>query len=884
MKGDMNIKGGAVALEAGHLSGSARVVPVLLFFLSGFTALLYQVIWLKMLTLTFGNTVYAVSTLLGSFMAGLALGGYWFGRIADRASFPLRLYGYLEGLIGAVAALTPLLFKWIEPVYIGIYQSSNQNPYLFGLSRFVLSLAILIVPTTLMGGTLPLLARHLTASYGHLGIRIGGLYAINTLGAAAGTFVTGFYLILALGLKGTVLLGSIMNLTIMLVVLVMGRASPAIKGKLVDVPRAVRKPLWLSQKGGGLVFLFFLIGIASLAYEVFWTRILVLYLGSSVYAYSLMLSIFLLGLTLGSFLVGVVIDRIKRLTYVLAFLELAIGFYLILQIVQFSQLPDLMGRLGVFFGRPSYWKSVAVLSLGTVNLLLVPTLLMGAAFPLGVKIYARWNRWVGKNIGNLYSANTLGCIGGSLLAGFLLIPWLGIQRGMVVIALANLGIGIYLIIAEKSGRIWQRALVGAALLGLFLIGYHLFCPPNSVVLSAGVFTTGSNRMVVSFREDVTATVSVEKIHDLRGDWLSMSVNGVNVAGTSPDLLTIQKMQGHLPLLLHKNPKRVLHIGLGSGGTAWSVSTHAVEEIHIAEISPGVVEAAGDYFQGVNHGILHDGRVELTICDGRNFLLATEKRYDIILSDSIHPRYAGNGSLYTRDYYLMCRKKLNPGGIVSQWLPLYSLSEENFKMLLRTFQSVFPHTTVWYINSTINPFTIVIGRTEGGKIDFSALQKGWDERGVRLDLQEAGVEKVFHLLDYFVMGEEEVRRYAGEGPLHTDDYPAIEYLASKVISREASWHWNFRAFVSQRVPVLSYLINFSKSDLEREEILSTLEKFYQATTHNLRGQLYFLEGRYKEMASEMEQIPEINPDDLEPWEYFRLLKYKLDITGTNANQK
>ena len=209
---DRKLEGKGVVQEARHLSGGDRAVPALLFFLSGFTALLYQVIWLKMLTLTFGNTVYAVATLLSSFMAGLALGGYWFGRIADRARFPFRLYGYLAGLIGAVAALTPMLFKGIEPLYIAIYRASNQDPHIFGLSRFLLSLAILIVPTTMMGGTLPLLARHLTASYGHLGLRIGGLYAINTLGAAVGTFFTGFYLILALGLKGTVLLGSLINI------------------------------------------------------------------------------------------------------------------------------------------------------------------------------------------------------------------------------------------------------------------------------------------------------------------------------------------------------------------------------------------------------------------------------------------------------------------------------------------------------------------------------------------------------------------------------------------------------------------------------------------------------------------------------------------------
>ena len=630
------------------------------------------------------------------------------------------------------------------------------------------------------------------------------------------------------------------------------------------------------------VILFFLSGFTALLCQVIWLKMLTLTFGNTVYAVATLLSVFLLGLTLGSFLVGTIIDKIKRLNYLLAFLELAIGFYLILQITQFNRLPGLMERLGVYLGRPSYWKSIAVSSIGVASILLVPTLLMGAAFPLGVKIYARWNRWVGKNVGNLYSANTVGCIGGSLLAGFLLIPRLGIQRGMVAVGLANVGIGIYLILADRSRRLWQSSLVGAALLGLFLTGYHLFCPPNSVVLSAGVFTTGSHKRVISFREDVTATVSVEKVHDFRGDWLSMSVNGVNVAGTSPDLLSIQKLQGHLPLMLHANPKRILHIGLGSGGTAWSVSTHPVEKIDIAEISPGVVQAAADYFDRVNHGVLYDGRVELSICDGRNFLLATESKYDIILSDSIHPRYAGNGSLYTRDYYLMCRRRLNPGGIVSQWLPLYSLSEENFKMLLRTFQSVFPHTTVWYVNSTINPFTIVVGRMEGRQIDFMALQKGWDDRGVRRDLQEAGLEGVFHILDYFVMGEEEVRRYAGEGPLHTDDYPVIEYLASKVISREESWQWNFRALIAQRVPVNPYLINYDDSDKERKGVLRTLERFYQASTHNLQGQLYFLEERIEDMISELERIPGINPDDLEPWDYFRLLKYKLNRgeTGTN----
>ena len=276
-----------------------------------------------------------------------------------------------------------------------------------------------------------------------------------------------------------------------------------------------------------------------------------------------------------------------------------------------------------------------------------------------------------------------------MLAGFVLIRLVGSQDGLFLMACINLALGAWFL--RKNIAVAVSLVVVAAAFAL--------AKPNQVILSAGLFTA-RHEPILLFREDVSATVT---LRDLGAGFLSLELNGVNVAGTSRDLIGTQKLQGHIPLLLHRNPKRVLHIGFGSGGTAWAVSRHPVENITIAEISPEVLEVSNARLGMVNHGVLRDPRVHLEINDGRNFILGTREKFDVILSDSIHPRYAGNGSLYTRDYFELCRQRLNPGGVISMWLPMYSLTTRNYLQIVRAFRDVFPNTTIWSVpNRTVPP--------------------------------------------------------------------------------------------------------------------------------------------------------------------------------------
>ncbi len=843
-------------------------IIIALFFFSGFTSLLYQVVWLKMLTLVFGNTAYAVSTLLGAFMAGLALGSYLFGRIADRLASPIKLYGLLEGLIGLFALASPIIFRAIEPLYVYFYHASDPGGFSFSIFRFILCFLTLLLPTTLMGGTLPLMVRHFVRNYESVGFKTGYLYAINTFGAVAGTFVTGFILILAFGLKVSIFMGSIANLLIFIVAFILSRKPGASMDALEEAPVIDSKlKLTLPAEGIQLLSLFFLSGAASLAYEVLWTRVLLLHLGSSVYAYSLMLTIFLIGLTVGSFLFGRLVDRVKNFAQLFAFLEMGIGLYLLIQLGQFGHLSELMGNISGLMGTPSYAKKILISFMAAGQVLLIPTLLMGAIFPVVVKLYSQRIKNIGREIGQLYSANTVGCIIGSLVTGFLLIPWIGVQRSLLTIATINVLIGIYILIMYQKRR-FVFSLISVSILIFFFFAYHFIYDKDSIILKAGIFSPTEGRKVLYYSEDVYATVTVEEINEVRGKWLSLSMNGVNVAGTSADLVCIQKMQGHLPLLMHPNPKKVLHIGFGSGGTAWAVSNHPVEEIIVAEISRGVTQAADKYFKGINHSILKDPRVKVAYCDGRNFLLTTKEKFDIILNDSIHPRYAGNGSLYTYDYYKLCRSRLKEDGIISQWLPLYSLSEENFKMILKSFQKVFPNTSVWYINSTINAFTIVIGQVGNEGISLQQINDRLTNPEVKIDLRKVGAHTPLKILDYFLFHNEDVSRFVEGVPLHTDDHPYIEYLASKIINREYSWYLNFSEVVNNRTSAINLLNDVAKDSKEYSEISEKMKIYAKATEHNLQGQLYFLQGNYNKMKEEFNKIPSINPEDLEPFEYFR----------------
>src|SRR5262249_12064253 len=547
-----------------------------LFGVSGISGLLYEVAWIRMLHLLFGDTVLATSTVLTAFMAGLALGSWWSGRRIDRRPQVLGVYASLELGLGLSAVLLPLALQGITPLYVWLHRQFHTTFVLLSLVRFCLAFALLLIPTTLMGATLPVLSRYIVRTHTTLGGSVGVLYALNTSGAVLGCFAAGYVLIGSLGLYQTVALGAALNLGIALVVWI-GRhwaddclpvdpgpamaPAPPTPGALTYSTGEVRIVLWG----------FALSGFTSLAYEVIWTRALTFFIGNSTYAFSAMLTTFLCGLALGSLLFARLSDRPRHLLSLLGLLQVSIGVYGLLTILIFAFL---------FYGLDAWWEGFSSAYWGTplwltfaktFCIILPPTLGMGGMFPLVSKIVARGPQEIGRKLGNIYALNTLGSIAGAWMAGFVGLALLGIQTSLVVTALLNAGLGSVLLAYGTSRRRLLQGLVAAGVLALCVLVTAL-TPRLRFADIAGE----PEKELLHYEEDSTGIVKVATdIYERK----LLSINGWSVAGTgtpNPDVALVndypegQKMLAHLPMLLHPAPHQGLVIGFCAGGPPWAM--------------------------------------------------------------------------------------------------------------------------------------------------------------------------------------------------------------------------------------------------------------------------------------------------------------------------
>ena len=773
--------------SSGSSSGESMPIPRLraaaaLFTLSGAAALMDQVVWLRYLSLVFGNTTYAAATLLAVFMGGLGLGALLAGRWADRWRRPLLGLALFEVGVGAFAIASPRVFGLMDDAYVLLYQAWGNQPALFAAGRAVLAACFLLPPTFLMGGTFPILLRALAvAPAGEVGRPAALIYAANTLGAVAGTAVAGFVSVRLLGLSATLWISAGLNLLAAFGFALLSRP-------VLLPPVRVAGPAILAR---WLLLLVAVMGATSLAYEVLWTRILLHYLGSSVYAYSLMLALFLLGVGGGSLLAAPWIDRVRRPLVALAWIELGIGLLCVGQTVSFQLLNPLRVAFAAWTGRSGFAAACAAELAALLPVLGPPTFLMGASFPLAIRLASREAHRRGRDVGAVYGANTIGSVLGSLAAGFVLIPTLGTQNSLVATAAINLGVGVVLLHRASQRALAIRAAWIATLIALAL---PMFLPHDAVIFAARTLLGDPLGSVVHFSESAAASVTVRRLASDLGPYHSLEVNGVNVAGTHPSLYAVQKMQGHLPLLLTPHARSVLHIGFGSGGTAYAVSRHDVRSILIAELTPEVLAASDRYFGDINHGVLADGRVHVEINDGRNFLMATPRRFDVILSDSVHPHYAGNGSLYSREYFALARDHLSANGTVSMWLPMYSLTTRNYAMILRAFQDVFSHTAIWYEPSVLNPFTVVTGRLQS---QTWRSRRPLGNARVAAELDDLGIRGPSEVVACYLAGGAALETWLEQFPAHVDDIPAVEYESGMLLDRDGPWLATFRQLLALR---------------------------------------------------------------------------------------
>ncbi len=860
-----------------------RRVLFVLFFVTGFSGLIYEVLWVRMFTLVFGATVFAVSTVLTAFFAGLALGSYVFGRVVDRFGKPLLLYGLLEVGIGAYAFFLPSFLSETQAAYAGVSENLSASFYVLSLVRFLICFLLLLLPTTLMGATLPVLSRFMVEARERVGKDIGYLYAINTIGATLGCVVTGFLLIKFVGISRTHNLAVILNLAVGATVLAMHRMAQAVPPSASPSQR----PRQVASTGEGdvpeysssLILLvlgaFALSGAAALAYEVLWTRVLAVTFHSTTYSFTLMLSTFLCGLALGSYLYGRYFHRQRRLVLFFGAIQILIGLYALGLIPFFRILPDLASE----FIKPvegSWWAKISLEFLLSFVVMLVPTVLLGSIFPLVSRICTSRMEKLGMTIGNVYAVNTAGAIVGSFLAGFVLIPLIGVKQGMMVVASLNILVG--LIVLGSSPELGGRAKLATvvATLAIFAIGVLL---TQSKSLYIGIGTTADRRKILYYKEDLVANVRVEQT----ADDVFLLINN-NVEAGRRAARAYQGM-GHLAMLLHPDPRHVLLIGMGGGITAGAVARHPVEEIEIVELVPSLAEAAS-FFSTENHQVLRDSRTRLIIGDGRNFLLTTENRYDVIISEIFYPEAAGTGNLYSVEHYQLARRRLRDHGLMVQWLTLYQLSEEEFKVIAATFQQVFPHVELWLGDvDMMLPIVALIGTESRRTIDLVQLQ----ERLARPEVSEefAYGDDAFSLLASFVMSDGDLSQYLGDPPLNTDDRPTIEFSTPKNSYRSKQLGWETIQRLTRLKKSVVPLLGFEGIGRgDRERIIKRMEHGEAARTHFYRGTFALGNGRVGEVLQEYSKARSLAPKDAFldfhiSWNLGRLLARLEDWKGARS---
>ncbi|MYB00081.1 tetratricopeptide repeat protein [Candidatus Poribacteria bacterium] len=828
----------------------------LIFIFSGASGLIYQVIWMRQLTLIFGSTVFATSTVLTAFMGGLALGSYYFGKKIDESTqSPLRIYALLEAGIGAFCLVWPLILTVLGALYVLIHRNITSEFYTLSLIRFVLTFGVLLIPSTLMGGTLPVLTRFFVKRLEQLGTNIGILYALNTFGAVIGTVAAGFFLIEALGIRWTLGVGIAINFAVAAIAIVLARKALATEA---DEPQEETQQLEsedVTHQPERFLVLWAIgiSGFCALAYEVLWTRIMVFFLGSTTYAFATMLAAFLFGIALGSIVLARWVDRIKQPIAIFGIAQLGIGLFALILMPAFEGLYGMSRAFQSTFGASRFWTFFSCFLV-----MCLPTFLMGASFPLVTKIYTGSARQLGKSIGNVYAVNTVGSILGSFCAGFILIPLLGIRPSIVLTVALNSGIGCLLILrsgwqTETGKSLLQGIGVGMPILNAGLAIILLLTVNQPLFLKSAIFKTQRpGDTLVDYNEEVDATVTTLK--DDEGVY-RLYVDTNQAADASRWDSPSHRVIAHLPLLLHPRPKRALVVGFGMGLTSHSITQHGVQ-VDAIELSSGVLSAAQKYFTHVNENVFENPQFNYKLNDGRNHILMTKTKYDMISTGIIHPLVsAGSSNIYTADFYRLCRKILTEDGIMCQWVPLHRLPEAHYKMIVRTFVEVFPETTLWYKYTP--DFVILIGTREPLSIDYKNFISRAQIANIRAGLAADDLDGM-SLIDSFMMGPETVHKYVGVGPIHTDNRPRLEFFHGADLVGTTTQ--NVKGMAGYRERVLPYLTNYGTTLAEKRIARERLDTYFRATQKLIRGQIAYARGQYQNAANLMNEAVELNPVD------------------------
>lgn len=843
------------------LNKLSKNIIYLLFFATGAVGLIYQIVWFKYLSLFLGNTTYAQMIVLSSFLGGLALGNYFIGKKIDNSQNPVRIYAWLELSIGVYCLLYPIFSDFLGSIFISTASHLNvesQN-IIFILLRFIISSALLFIPTFAMGGTLPVLSKFFVDKVSTAQKKIGWLYFLNSFGAVVGVILAGFFLIRKYGLDFTIYSAAIVNIGLGLIALLMSKYVNIgkIKSESENEKNHINDDEFVSPKIVNLAIVTAGIsGMAALLYEMVWVRLLVNFLGSSTYAFSIMLAAFIAGISIGSFIVSKsFVNKFNRIK-LLIFCQAAIAVGIVFSLFIYERLPYYFWIIASWFQKTDTTFNIflSIEFLVCFGLMLIPTIFMGITLPTVVDIVANSDNKIGLSVGKVFSVNTLGTVIGVFVTGLVLLPAFGIKGSFQFGIVLNLLVALALLSYYDPIRSVYKYIISASFIVLFSL-YITFSPAwNLSIMNSGVFRMlnktppetysefedlFSAMKVLYYKEGINANVAV--IQKASETQRVLIINGKPDATNRADMVT-QIMLGQVPMMLHENPKNVFVIGFGSGTTIGTVLLHPVEKVTCVEISTEVIEAS-DFFRDVNNNCLDDPRLNIVHEDAHTYLNLSKDKYDVIISEPSNPWIAGIGNLFSKEYFQLCSDKLKDNGIMVQWFHAYGSSDEVVQLVLNTFSSVFPHCQIWRGDSHD---LIFVGSDKEISLNENKFKNKFNIVTVKQNLELIGIRSPFTFLSTQLLSDKGTFLLAREEPINSEKNPVLEFLAPRTQYLHAQSNLIFAK--DEKFDTLNkglYIKDYIKENIPNKEDLFGAAFYHRNVTQNYQ----FCYGLTKYLESE-----------------------------------
>ena len=815
---------------------------MLIYFCSGACSLIDEVVWVRLLKLTLGNTVYASSIVVSVFMGGLALGALVMGRYADGIRRRLRLYALLEVLATISALSLPWFLSLVEAIYKWFFVKFEPSPTALLFLQVVISTVVLLVPSTVMGSTLPLLGRYVTGLHSRVGRLVGRLYALNMLGAAAGCFLAGFVLIRLVGVMGTLYIAAGINMLVAFGGWMLSRLHEAGGAVATDITAEQQPGVAAVQAANGrrylLMLAFFTSGLVSIGYELVWMRSIVFLLRGFTYVFSGVLTVYLLGNVAGAWIGSRLSKRLRRpaVGFGVSLTCLgALGIFYIpwLSMWHTRMVPNITRLFGTALGVADV-KAMIWPLFHTTFLFFLPAMTMGIGFPLALQAWSNYRHKVGQTTGTVYGINTIGAVLGGLVTGFLLIPFMGVQLSITVLGLAGIWLGAAMVeaFAERL-TITRRVSHLATAAGLTAIAIVI---PSDIFVRRLVAAQMPETQLLSVKEGVTTTVSVHR--EVGAETLVLATSGLPVAGDH--LRGVQKTLGHLGILLNNNTEDVLSVGFGAGETALCMSLHNLKRIDTVEIAPELVEVALKFFRHINLGDQLDEKVNMIYMDAKNYINLTQRKYDLIVNDCTDPKaVADNASLFTKEYFHAGLEHLKPRGIFASYLPIRSIPVSCVHSIMGTFAEVFPHMTIWFPTALSgHDFFYLVGTKAPQLFSPKHIDDKLKQDGIGKSVKQLNFHNSHYVLSCYMGDKKDLERYITEFNLNSDFSPYIEFSIdlNESLSEKRQWFTAFAAKVRRYDSIFEHIDWTGFSQDERQRWLQEYALFHEASGYLLASRM------------------------------------------------